>query len=129
VKTKQTPRYRWFFYSRNASGTPDTWGEQTDSPVLVTQGFFAKEKATKPIETIDAAAAEGEIQFVLIGAFSKEYLNDIQSGMFCWCPALNKVMEVIGSPVDYTGEYRRIVIYVVDNVFRAVDTGSLPLPA
>lgn len=118
------PRYRWFFYKR-VKGT-GSLGQPLNQVDLVISGFFSKERAKKPIEILDASVSVPEAQYVLRGAYLHRYKTVITSDLFAWCPALNEVVEVLGTPVDDTGEQREIFIYVMDNVEREVDTSTLP---
>jgi hypothetical protein len=123
-KHPRVPRYRFFFYRRNA--TPDDYGEVDDTYTAVTSGFFAREKARRPMEIADASATVNEIQYVLVGAYVKRYFTDISAEMLAWCPQTDKVYEVIGEPIDNEGNNRQTMIYVADNVRRVVDTSALP---
>jgi hypothetical protein len=127
MKTLQTPRYRWLFYRRRTSNDVDIYGETSETIVLVTSGLFAYERARRPIETLDAGATITEAQYVLLGKYLRHHHTEIKSNYFAWCPALDKLVEVIAEPVDDTGKQERLVIYVVDNVERPLDTDTLPL--
>lgn len=127
MKTKQTPRYRWLFYERRTPSDVDAWGEVDETITFVTSGFFAYERAKRPIDIVDTAATEPETQYVLLGKYSRHYHTTIKTQHFAWCPALDKLVEVLGEPVDDAGAQQQIVIYVVDNVNRNLDTGTLPI--
>lgn len=122
---RPTPRYRWFFYQQMTSDDVDAFGKPTITYVPKSSGFFALEKARNPIEIIDASAVTSEVQYVLSGAWVSHYATTIQSGMIAWCPATDKVMEILGEPIDNMGDHLRIIIYVSDNVQRTVDTSQL----
>ena len=123
-RRRPTPRYRWFFYQQMTSTDVDEFGKPTISYVPKLSGFFALEKARNPIEIMDASSIVSEIQYVLSGAWVPQY-EIIQSGMIAWCPATDKVMEILGEPLDAAGDHLRVVIYVADNVYREVDTSQL----
>jgi len=126
MKTKQTPRYRWLFYSETTSNATDSYSEPTISEVFETSGYFSFERAKRPIEIVDAGATIPETQYVLLGKYSRHYHTTIKVNHFAWCPALSKVVEIIAEPVDDSGTQEQIVIYCVDNIQRNIDTGSLP---
>mgnify|MGYP001162774135 CR=1 FL=1 len=126
MKTKQTPRYRWLFYIRRTSDDVDAYGEASETIALVTTGFFSFEKAKVPIEIVDSGATISETQYVLLGAYSRHHHTSIKTNHFAWCPALDKLVEIIAEPVDDIGIQERLVIYVVDNVERNLNTGTLP---
>ena len=127
MKTLQTPRYRWLFYAENDADNVDDFGEPVVSHTFITSGLFAYERAKRPLEISDAGQTVSETQYVLIGDYIKYHHDNIAVQHFAWCPQLDKVVEVFAEPIDDTGEQRKLVIYVVDNVQRTVDTGSLPL--
>jgi len=118
----RVPRYRFFFYARNSD--PDGYGEIDDTYTPIISGFFAREKARRPME-IDDNAIISEIQYVLIGPYLKRYFEVLGAEMLAWCPQTDKVYEVIGEPIDGEGNERNTMIYIVDNVRRVVDTSTL----
>lgn len=124
---KQTPRYRWLFYQRATSDDTDVYGEPEETITFITSGFFAYERAKLPVEVQDASETIDEVQYVLLGSYSRHYHTTITRDLFAWCPALDRLVEVLADPVDDSGNQERIVIYVVDNVKRDLDTGTLPL--
>jgi len=126
VKTKQTPRYRWLFYERRTAADVDSYGEVDETITFVTSGLFAYERAKRPIEIIDASSTAPETQYVLIGKYSRHYHTSITVNLFAWCPALSKLVEVLATPVDDAGDQQKLVIYVMDNVSRDLDTSTLP---
>ena len=121
----QTPRYRWIFYKQINSTDVDAYGKPDISYLPVVSGLFALEVARKPIEILDGSAVVSELQYVLAGAYIDRYRTIITNGMIAWCPALDKVVEILGLPVDDKGERLRIIIYVTDNVERVIDTSTL----
>ena len=122
---RPTPRYRWFFYQRMTSTAVDAYGKPTETITPKVSGFFALERARSPIEIVDGSAITNETQYVLSGAWMNRYEEVIKSGMIAWCPATDKVMEVLGAPIDNLGDNLRVNIYVSDNVKRTVDTSQL----
>ena len=126
MKTKQTPRYRWLFYERRTAADVDSYGGVDETINLVTSGLFAYERAKRPIEIIDAAATAAETQYVLIGKYSRHYHTAITVNLFAWCPALSKLVEILAPPIDDMGDQKKLVIYVMDNVNRDLDTSTLP---
>ena len=126
MKTKQTPRYRWLFYERRTAADVASYGEVAETINLVTSGLFAYERAKRPIEIIDAAATAAETPYVLIGKYSRHYHTAITVNLFAWCPALSKLVEILAPPIDDMGDQKKLVIYVMDNVNRDLDTSTLP---
>lgn len=118
-------RYRVFFYERGSS-SPDQYGEVSETYTAITSGFFAKEKARRPMEIADGSATVSEIQYVLIGAYVKKYFTDLRSEMIAWCPQTDQVFELVGEPIDNEGNNREVMIYVADNIRRSIDTSTLP---
>ena len=98
-----------------------------DSWDLVCPAFVSVERASKPIEIIDATVQQAQVQYVLNTSWNSRLLT-IDTTCICWVPSKGKVYEVIGEPVDHTGERRRLLVYVTDNVLRSINTALLPMP-
>ena len=123
----RTPRYRWIFLQREVAGTVDAYGEPTEAFTFVSSGYFAFEKAKKPIEVVDGGATVSDQQFLLMGAYSNHHARGITSDLIAWCPALdNLVVELLGDPIDPDGYQEKLWIYAMRNVERKYTTGSFP---
>lgn len=123
----RTPRYQWYFLQRESAATVDAYGEPTEAFTYVTSGLFAFEKAKRPVQIEDAGATISNIQYLLMGSYSKHYATSIKSDLLAWCPALdNMVVELLGDSIDPDGYQEKLWIYAMRNVERVYDTGTFP---
>ena len=126
----RTPRYQWYFLQRESANTVDAFGEPTEAFTYVTSGLFAFERAKRPIEAADAGATVDNIQYIIIGAYTKHYAEVIKSDLIAWCPALdNLVVELIGDAIDIDGYQEQLWTYAMKNVSREYNTASFPTAA
>ena len=115
---------RIYFYQRSAE--PDAAGEETDTFTLVTTGFFALERATRPVEIVADGTTEPQTQYVLLGRWAQAY-EDLQSEYFAVdFSGTPRAYELIGDPVDPDGLRTDIMIYCAHNVNRYIDFSSIP---
>lgn len=124
MKKKRVPSERYIFYNRVKS--IDSEGNPSNTWTPVTSGFYAKERASQPLEVIDGAAASPEVTYVLIGRYTDEIYTVVENSI-AYSVRQNKVYEVQGPPVDDTGWFKDVMIYIKDNVTTEVDPSILPL--
>jgi len=123
---RRTYREHWYFYSRSGW---DAYDEEDSAAVMkpLVKGWFARERAIRPVEVQDGPASAEESGFVLIGRWLQIYEDVIEVNTVAYCPAKNMLAEVKGTPIDDQGNRQEVFIYIMDNVFRGVDASLYPL--
>ena len=97
-----------------------------DEWTLVTAAQCSIERASKPIEIVDGFTTTDQTQFVLRANWNRKLLSlDTHCIALVVHPA-NRLMELVGRPVDNNQSMRELLVYVVDNVTRNIDIDSLP---
>ncbi len=93
---------------------------------LVTAAQCSIERASKPIEIVDGFTTTDQTQYVLRANWNRRLLSLDTHCIALIVHPVNRLMELVGRPVDHNQSMRELLIYVVDNVTRLIDIDDLP---